>query len=347
MAVSTTSSPDDVYRWLKHADDDAKGAIALVRSGQRLQALFSVQQSMEKVIKGIHLSVGASYEEIEGHKHDTLASFLALNRLIAGTDFVPFAWKKLFEPEIFENLSIVHQSSISGNQRKPKKLRQELEREYQEIFRIFGSRSISEEGARIFRSRLATLSPQMVGVMLDTQGRVRELLTSATSKPFKLASVPPEADLVGWLMREIMPQVYSRLPKKNWRKLSESEISIFKMFIDAIGEAKLREALQEPTQTSVELHFKWIVAYLNLYILGAISWPHAVSTRYPTSPKGPSDPADAARENRMGSQHYSDEIGALAHVGTLAREAEWTTKVLISCRREGIGLFQSEDSLRV
>ncbi len=341
--MPTTRNPDEVYRWLKHADDDARAAKVLVRSGQGLQALFLVQQSMEKAIKGVHLSVGASYEDIERQKHDTLASFLALSKLISGTDLVVLAWNTLFGPEIFEGLSIVHQSSISGNQRKPKKLRQELEREYQEVFRIFGSRSISEQEARIFRSRMATLSPQMVEVILGTQGRIRELLNSTTSKPFRLASLPPETDLFGWLIKEIMPQVYSRLPQRNWRKLSESEISTFNMFIDAIGESRLREALQEPTQTSVELHFKWIVAYLNLYILGAISWPHAVSTRYPTSPEWPKEPVDAALKDRMGSQHYSDKIGALAHVEALAREAEWTTRVLIRCQQEGIGLFQNED----
>ena len=342
--MSTVSNADYVHKWLEHADADAKAAKALVRSGQNLQALFLVQQSMEKATKALLLSAGASYEEIEGQRHDTLASFLALNRLISRSDLVVSALKKLFERETFENLSVVGQSSITGNQRKAKKLRQEVAREYQEIFRIFGSRSISEEDSRIFRSRVATLSPQTVNLMLGTQVRIRELLSSATSKPFRLASMPPEADLVDWLIGEIAPQVYGRLSNRKGRMRSEPQNSIIRMVIDIIGESKLREALQMPTTTSVAPHFKWIVAYLNLYILGAISWPHAVSSRYPTSPEGPQDPADAARENRMGTQHYDDKIGALTHVKSLAHETEWTTAVLIQCYEGGIGLFQGEDS---
>ncbi len=342
--MPTGSDAEYVPIWLEHADADAKAAKAVVRSGQKLQALFLVQQSMEKATKALLLSAGASYEDIEGQRHDTLASFLALNRLVSGSDLIVSALKKLFEQETFENLSMVGQSSITGNQRKAKKRRREAAREYQEIFRIFGSRSISEEDSRILRSRVATFSSEMVNVMLDAQIRIRELFTSATSKPFSLASVPPEVDLVDWLIEEIASQVDGRLPNGKGRTLSEPQISIIRMVIDVIGESNLREALQMPTTTSVALHFKWTMAYLNLYILGAISWPHAVFARYPTSPKDPQDPADAARENRMGSQHYSEKIGALVHVGTLAREAAWTTRVLLLCFKEGIGLFQGEDS---
>ena len=342
--MSTVSNADYVHKWLEHADADAKAAKSLVRSGQNLQALFLVQQSMEKATKGILLSIGVPYEEIESQRHDNLDSFLTLNKLIGDTDLVMFAWKKLFELQNFERLSMVHQSSISGNRRKHKKLRREVADEYQEIFRIFGSDTVDDDDAREFRARVATFSPKVVEVMLYTQSRIRDFLRSATSKPFRLATAPPEAELVGWLLKEIMPQVYSRLPKRNWRTLSEVEISILKMFVDGIGESRLREALKEPTQSSVELHFKWIVAYVNLYILGAIAWPHAVSARYPTSPTAPEEPVDAARENKMGSQHYSDQIGAVAHVKTLARETEWTTGVLLQCHQEGIGLFQGEDS---
>ena len=342
--MSTGSGADYVSKWLEHGDSDAKAARALVRSGQHLQALFFVQQSMEKATKALLFAVGASYTQVASQKHDNLDSFLTLNRLIGDTDFVIFALEELFEQETFQELSILHQNAISEGRRNPEELQQEVATHYQQVFRFLRSRVVTRQEKRSFRAQFSTLPPDIVGGMLSLQGNIKNLFTATTGKPFKLRPMPPEADVMSWLVNEIMTQAFSRLPRDKWRKLSEPAKAIIRAFIDGIGESNLREALQEPTQTSVDLHFKWVLAYLNLYIVGTISWPHAVSARYPASPTAADKPVEAAGRNRMGIQHYSDQIGAVVHVEALAQEAEWTTKVLIRCHREGIGLFNNERS---
>ena len=79
------------------------------------------------------------------------------------------------------------------------------------------------------------------------------------------------------------------------------------------------------------LHARIIV---NVYILTVITWLHERSVRYPTHPESANlSLLDAANQTQrfrgMGFNHYTDEIGAVYHVKTLARIARETTEELL------------------
>ena len=119
-----------------------------------------------------------------------------------------------------------------------------------------------------------------------------------------------------------------RIPNMKPRMLTKAEVRLVKAVLGPVDEAGIRQAMARHKIWRVRRQFEWVMAYLTLYIVGTISWPHAVSTRYPGSPKAPEEAIDAATVGQMGTQHYSDQIGAMALVGTLADEAEWATRVL-------------------
>ena len=178
---------------------------------------------------------------------------------------------------------------------------------------------------------------------MQALSNIQGIVHSATKKPLKFAIPPPDGDLFTWLYDQTMSELSERLPNIQLRKLTEPEVEIARAFLDIIGETSLRAALARPAEWDIRLQFEWVVAYLSLYIVGSISWPHAVSTRYPARPGAPQNAMKAAKQRQMGFHHYGYEIGAFKHVDLLARQATWATRALIRCHSKGIRLYHNSD----
>ena len=332
---------DDAYvlEWLQQANDDAHAATTLAKSGQRPQALFHVQQSMEKAVKGILISSGVPYAEVKKYRHENSESFLELSKRIGNRDLVAGVLQKLIDQTTLQRFEYVR--ALVGGKKRPKK--QRLSGEAPEVDEnappSLDFSAISNEDSARFRAEIATLPPEIVEGLMGMLRKMSDAMHTATSKPFKLPSPPQNGDLVGWLYNQIRQQIFIRLPKHSIGVLSPDVNEVVTGFISLIGESRLREALARPSEWRIGLNFEWVMAYLSLYLVGFIAWPHAVSARYPAPPGPRLGAMQAAVEDKLGTQHYTDEIGALKHVGMLARQAEVATDALLNCHRKGIRLY--------
>ena len=318
---------DQASLWLERAHSDATAAQALTDTGHKLDALFHVQQAMEKATKGLRLANGASYEQVTRHSHDTLDSLLTLFREPAEAGDFLDAFLDLFKPELLEKLIVTHQSSINSNRKGSKKLRKQVYKEYKRMIHFIRAPEVDKSEAATFRASVATYPPEIVELFLDTLRKIRETVLEATKEPIRISPPPPREDWFQWLCSQIVRQVSKRIPNMKPRMLTKAQVRLVEAVLGPVDESGIREAMARRKVWRVRRQFEWVMAYLTLYIVGTISWPHAVSTRYPAPPKH-LEAIDAAKVGQMGTQHYSDQIGAMALVGTLADEAEWATRVL-------------------
>ncbi len=60
-------------------------------------------------------------------------------------------------------------------------------------------------------------------------------------------------------------------------------------------------------------------AQIALYLLACITFPHEVSSRYPSPPSAPSDPIEAAQKGKLGYEHYTVELGVVDCLPELTR----------------------------
>ena len=315
-----------VQEWLEHARKDAGAAKALTASGYPLQGLFFVQQSIEKALKGMLAAKGMPYSKIKKFGHENLDSFLALNRELLEDGFALGSIERLVDSSLFEKLERMERLAADRRRGRGRKRDPEADR---------------------LRAEVATFSPSEVALLLTTLERIENVLVATTRQPIKLGSPPPTGSLFNWMWDQIMKQVYSRIPRSRWPKGTDDHIGVAKdllrSFFHLFGESRIRAGLSETNEWSIGLHFQWVLTYITVYITGAIVWPHAVSARYPAR-GGQDDAFETARRGNMGTRHYTDQIGARAHLEALASRAEQTTRTLIKCHQEGIGIFPNPDN---
>ncbi len=314
--------------WLQRAHSHATAAQVLAKTDHKLDALFHVQQAIETATKGLRLANGASYEEVTRHSHDTLDSPLTLFRepLEAGNFLEAFL--DLFDPEILERLVVAHQSSISSSRKASKKQRKRLYNEYRRMIHFIRAPEVDKSEAAVFRASVATYPPEIVALFVDTLQKIRNTILGATKEPIMIAPLPLGEDWFQWLCSQIVRQVSKRIANIKPRMLTKAEVRLAKEVLGPIDESSLREVMTRPRVWRVSHQFEGVMAHLSLYIVGTISWPHAVSTRYPAPPEPLEEAFGAAKVGKMGTQHYSSQIGAVELVETLADEAEWATRVL-------------------
>lgn len=326
--MSAESNSDYVYSWLERAHANATAAQALAATEHKLDALFHVQQAMELATKGLRLSIGASYEEVTAHSHDTLDSLLTLFTEPAEAGNFLNAFLDLFKPELLEKLVFAHQSSISGNRRGAKKVMKRVFSEYKRMIQFISVKEVDKSEAAIFRASVATYSPEVVEMFIELLQKIRGKILEVTKEPVTIAALPQGEDWFQWLSSQVVRQVSKRIPNMKPRMLTKAEVRLVRAVLGPIDESGLREAMTRRSEWRVSRQFEVVMAHLSLYIVGTISWPHAVSARYPGPPTPPRKALDAAKVIKMGTQHYGDQIGAFVSVGILADEAEWATRVL-------------------
>ena len=85
------------------------------------------------------------------------------------------------------------------------------------------------------------------------------------------------------------------------------------------------------TKRQMGWHLKRVNAFVGLFVLSAITFPHEAYARYPARPDSPLDGLEAIKGKRKGNfgiQHYDTPIGAFALITDVITEAEAVLKDL-------------------
>ena len=322
--------------WLDLASEHAEVACLLARKFPT-HALYMTQQSMEAATKGLARGMGASHEDVRSWGHQNFNLFFWLMENLVRMGATPHI------DEILASHGVAH----------PEK--DVLTRLHDMVLRTANPRRLSKapdrEAASQFYGSMLTLPPEPVEFLSDAFTKLRKAsrLTSAqrrliqgiTKKPFKLMLLAGNEDAIESLSKQVCKQLLERLELAQLRTLDSAIVESLGMQymskrFATIGEESIQAELENNSgmykipdvakgyDTSIQVP----VAFIGLFIVGGLVWPHESYPRYVAPPDAPDDIEQAAEQRKFGTQHYSEQLGVIKHIGTLTKQAREITKAL-------------------
>ena len=280
------NTPEYVGLWFHRALADAKAARALAASDAVL-ALYLIQQSVEKACKALILEWGDSFDAVVRIGHSPMKVFLRFAKIVRE--------KADITPAINQLIS---------------------ENSYDELDRFVND---PEQWAR-----LAVMSPEAVSPLLS----VRETLNEQHSmklKQFpryrKLVVVDTSTGSPGMLAHEIA----KKLPNFHHKDTLEFAKFLISIHWSNLSGATGRLMTIPFTRKRMDQYFRRVNAFVGLFVLSAITFPHEAYARYPARPDSPLDGLEAIkgkRKGKFGIQHYDSRIGVFALIKEVVDETE-------------------------
>ena len=266
------------------------------RSKSKTHALFWLQQSAEKLVKARLLAYGWCYCAVVEVGHESLKGFLKV------------IGEALQDSQMRSRIDTLTESNSQ----------QMLDR----VQRVLGDAE--------WRSVMMLCSPEELKVLLD-------LVTKLRKERIDLLS---EASRYGFFRSQSRFHLYDRL----WQAISarlkrqgadvEEVMSRIYSVLGVCKHQSIGQGLSIDIK-NIENRLQWAEDDIFLYVLAGVTFPHAISSRYPAHPDAPDDLQEAAtfkvansgknrRKGGMGIQHYSNRLGVIYYVNHLAKEAEAT-----------------------
>ena len=271
---------------------DAKAARSLAMSDAVL-ALYLIQQSAEKACKALLLERGDSFDAVSGIGHRPLKVFLKFAKMVKEqADIAPAI------------------TQIIG------------ENSYDALDRFVNDQ---EQWAN-----LAVMPPEAVRPLLS----VRNVLNDQNA--MKLKHFPRYRKLVvaatstgsaGMLAHEIA----KKLPNFHHKDTLEFARFLISIHWSDLSDATGRLMTIPFTRRRMDQYLRRVNAFVGLFALSAVTFPHEAYARYPARPDSPPDGLEAIRGKRKGKfgiQHYDNRIGAFALIQEVITEAEAVLKDL-------------------
>ena len=296
---------------------------------------------METAAKGLARRVGMSYEEVKVESHNLLHLYAkTLDRVVRGTGTASRLDKLLssvsVQGEAYGALHKLQQMLALTASPRDEKHREPIAREF-------------------FREMI-TASSEVVYTMLTVLEKTYDIINTAiahstlienlVTEPLVLKAPRPGSNLSKYMASQILKQVNKRQRmERNTKPLIKDMLS--RMMAEAIAEtgeerflAELEEREGRFSFTEEQLLRTVDVpkASIGLLIVGSIVWPHESYLRYPASPEAARlSFGDAARQGkrRLGSGHYSDDVGAIKYIRELSAHAEKVTTLLYINYKDG------------
>lgn len=286
------NTPEYVGLWFQRALADAKAARALAASDP-VFALYAIQQSVEKACKALLLEWGDSFDSVFGIRHRPLKVFLK------------FAAKMKEKADM-----------------PPAIIRLIGENSYDALDRFVNDQ---EQWAR-----LAVMPPEAVSALLS----VRKALNDQHAK--KLKHFPRSQKFTFAATSTGSPGMLAHEIAKKLPNFHHKDTLEFARFIISIQWSNLPDAAGQLvtipiTRRQMDWHLKRVNAYVSLFMLSVVTFPHEAYTRYPAHPDSPLDGLEAIKGKRKGNfgiQHYDRRIGVFALIKEVVDETEAVLKAL-------------------
>ncbi len=336
---------ESVGEWLDIALENAEAAILLSKkAGLEKQALYMTQQSMEASIKGLARWVGLRHSEVRVESHNIIHLYAKVLRRIAEN--------RENEADVNQMLSSL---SVPGEA-------YDVLKELRELLDLTNAPSKADEKAKRFFEELAIASPMVTKNLLaalkkqykvlDTGVSNLVMLKGLISKPFKIRVPLSNQDVVTEFSNLVVNQVVRRC-KKGGIIMKGAEISMLRrrlaqmarQQVNSIGIEGFRREIEicnGEIRVSPSLIFEMFdvpKAAIGIIIVGSLVWPHESYLRYPIDPAfAHLSLEEAASERKLGTRHYTDELGAITYIRDLAVEAQRVANLLERIREAGLPL---------
>ena len=328
---------DPVGGWLRRAEVNAKVARLIVDQRNTelyVEAVTQVQQSAEKAVKALLIKQGVPYQDVKDLEHNAIAAFLTLFRNSTNLQEAKNIWQAKITVEDVRNINNLINVSISRKAQRGKirkAIRDLLPQVNQEI-------SIGKNTDwRDWYDRARKCPPDRIyelfkgyqvnkGILFDYANLINPE-RRADPTPLLLGHIAPidwgfspdYGGLPEWFQGKSMRKGQSPEIRAAVESLCEYLRTQLPSHIHS-GQSMDTVNMREFVRTFASRSSNWI----RLYLIGAITTPHAVSSRYPSAPD----------DGSIGAQHYDSGLGIVKCIPMLASEMEDTVRILIEEHEE-------------
>ena len=286
------------------------------RSDRRIerpgQAVYLLQQSVEKAVKALMVADGIDEDELRRQPfgHDSLTTVLAF---IEGILHIP-AYANAVEP-LLDTVSDDFESTG-------------------EIFECL--ENVKGQAKGHLAQELAIVGPDEVrwAVNWMRTSRIDSVRKARAVLPSRLyLKADPGADggasFVDGLMRLLRPVLRSEpISDRRWMASGQSAAGFFASAAPQLLKRTRRDETQMFTIDRDPFVSKLVSqgwALPHLMVLAALTFPHATTSRYPAPVDAPEDLREAAKCGKMGNQHYTGALGVVDQI----RELNEQTKIVL------------------
>ena len=274
---------------------------------QAARRIYYLQQSVEKTSKSLMVAIGQDEHSLSREfNHNSLRAIL---RYLERSINHPYLHQSL------DRLSTNPSLGVSGTGEALHALetlmkRTRKNRDYHELA------VVPPDAMKVLTSLMAGLREQVLAkAREELPVRIRVKIDSSNYT---------QASPVEYLMDRVVAATNGILEPP-----SPETKATFWQVLDTMASDDLEEQLNEVGKLEVSVPRRLIIeecilpvwALPTLYLLAALTFPHAASTRYPTRLDAPSNPVQAASLGRLGTGHYSESLGIVRHFSELHRLA--------------------------
>lgn len=298
-------------KWLRSSLRSATSAVDLSKNPSfKMTVLGMVQHSAETATKALAFGVGMSYSEVRRYSHDNLNLFcVVLNKILNERICIKPLVGITIDDDALKTLKRLRSETGRGQKRKWKPTKAYYE----------------------FKASMQVTSPAEVEVILSLLDEMDAIVSTA---PTLMKKIVRESPSLEWekgntesLASQVVKTVVSGLGGVHGKFDPDAVVATL-----TINFEKNRELVELLEKTNPRIDFgedfgvdlvpaplNWSIALVKVFIIGGLAWPHQSSTRYPAPPCAPDDPEEAAKKDKMGQEHYTDEIGVILHIQKLSQ----------------------------
>lgn len=326
------SNPVSVEDWLAAAERDAKAAKLIVDDGNIelfAVAVTHVQQSAEKAVKALLISQGVPHKEVKNLGHNAIAAFLTLFRHSTNLEEGRDIWRLTLTPDRVQSVyNIVH--AAIGNKAQKRQMRKLLKDLFPAISN--GSTLAEQTDVEQWHARIRKYPSAVINELIEHYDLSKGVLFDFANLIDPKKRVDPRPLLLGdvtpreWVFGKKHAAMPLRFRGKSVPEAYTSQhTAAIEIACEAIKSKVLANYDYRRWPDSINLRDEIIKFatrsnnWVRLYIIGAITTPHAVTSRYP------SDPDEAS----IGTEHYDSNLGIVKCVPKLTYEMNDTIRILI------------------
>ena len=336
--------------WIVEADKHIRTAKYLLKKDKiRNLTLPHVQQSMEMATKGLARASGVPHRELRTEiGHNNLFLFTKIIEIVIDS---MEGYK-----QINDVLGCFYQEGRNYD----------VARHIQDVLAATASpRQAKDEDAKQYAGEIfdsgKKMTPDEVKFMLDSFDRitgvmkvpspVQGLIREITSEP---VNVRRPASGSNW-MDEIVVQATQQLSSRIGAQADPAAVGLLQDIARSIPTSE-EEMTAELEENNGRFYFdgdqliegmtgmlNMMSANMGLLIIGSLVWAHESYPRYPADPDAPDSIELAVKQRKLGTKHYTKEMGVIRHIKPLTVRADKTIRYLKRGYKAGYLLMGAKD----
>lgn len=297
-------------RWLRRARLDHRGVKLMMpspRAGERhpedpALVVLLLQQAVEKAVKAVYIATGGDERRMATeHGHASLGVYPAGVMRFTGSQASRPVLESFFNIPGYSKVPLV-------------RLLNQLEHQHKRSAKTTLSIDLQREWAACSEDVVRTMCERFTGLRSAFNSFINQTLRSKQvtfDLPRLLLNTESEAisdvgkQITGHQMSAEQVSAAATMFTKLWGGLGPD----MQQELTGLPPVRLRQGDRRRFREQTRDAFMGVWAQMTLMVLAALTFPHAISCRYPAPPQAPADPVEAAKTGKLGSDLYQPPLG--------------------------------------